>query len=177
MSNVVADLHPKVRSGEDLARRLREVASYAPFPVDSLGPMLGGAARAIADGVSAPKELAAQSVLAVAAFAAQDKGNVRMDGRTIPLSLFLLTVAESGDRKSACDRVASHPLMEWQRSQVESHRDLLNEFNDEEALYAACHKEILGDPPSPWIVSVLGCAGREQQRPHPILGVFDPDEV
>ena len=101
------DLSHKLPPAEYGPAPLPDVVGRAPYPLDALGPLLGGAAAAIAEAVRAPPELAAQSVLAVAGFAAQDKANITMDGRTYPLSLFLITVAESGDRKTACDRVAS----------------------------------------------------------------------
>ena len=123
--SIAADLLPKENHAEELAAKLHAVADRVPFPVDALGNMLGGAARAIARTVDAPPAIAAHSVLAVAAFAAQDKANLVMDGRTIPLSLFLLTIAESGDRKTACDKVASTPLLEWQRQKVKSFPDVL----------------------------------------------------
>lgn len=105
------------------------------YPLGALGPLLGGAACAIAEAVQAPPELAAQSVLAVAGFAAQDKANITMDGRTCPLSLFLITVAESGDRKTACDRVASKPLDEWQRRKVLEHTAELRGYRDAAEIY------------------------------------------
>tara|TARA_R110000772_G_scaffold48719_1_gene111168 strand:- start:3384 stop:4619 length:1236 start_codon:yes stop_codon:yes gene_type:complete len=58
-----------------------------------------------------------------------------MDGRTYPLSLFLITVAESGDRKTACDRVASKPLDEWQRHKVVEHTAALRGYRDAAEIY------------------------------------------
>lgn len=75
-------------------------------------------------------KLVAQSVLAAAGFAAQHKANITMDGRTYPLSLFLITVAESGDHKTACDRVASKPLDEWQRRKVVEHTTELRVYRN-----------------------------------------------
>lgn len=116
---------------------LPDVAARPPYPLHALGELLGGAAAVIAAAVQAPPELAAQSVLAVAGFAAQDKANITMDGRTYPLSLFLITVAESGDRKTACDRVASKPLDEWQRSKVAEYAPELKAYRDAAEIYEA----------------------------------------
>ncbi|HBS78120.1 MAG TPA: hypothetical protein DD989_05780, partial [Pseudomonas sp.] len=85
---------------------LPEVEAAFPYPLEALGDVLGGAAAAIVEAVQVPAALAAQSVLAAAAMAAQPHGNAVRDGQPIPLSLFVLTVAESGDRKSAADRLA-----------------------------------------------------------------------
>lgn len=129
------DLSHKLPPAEYGPAPLPDVVGRAPYPLDALGPLLGGAAAAIAEAVQAPPELAAQSVLAVAGFAAQDKANITMDGRTYPLSLFLITVAESGDRKTACDRVASKPLDDWQRRKVVEHTAELRAYRDAAEIY------------------------------------------
>ena len=144
----------KIATAHDLAskplpddldpQRLPEVANRASYPLDALGPLLGAASMAIADTVQAPSEIAAHAVLAVAGFAAQDKANITMDGRTYPLSLFLLTIAESGDRKSACDKVASQPLNTWQREQSQGHRKELKQYHDASDVYEAERRAVVG---------------------------------
>lgn len=83
-----------------------------PFPLDALGPILGGAARAIVDKVQCPEALAAGSVLAAASLAAQTHADVILPatGQARPLSLFLVSVAASGERKSAADGEAKRPM-------------------------------------------------------------------
>jgi hypothetical protein len=89
----------------------RKVPAPEPYPVDDLGDILGAAARAIHDRVQAPLAMCAQSVLAAAALATQGLRNVRLPhGQVSPLSLFCLTIAESGERKSQCDRIALGPI-------------------------------------------------------------------
>jgi hypothetical protein len=54
-------------------------------------------------------------VLATAALAVQGHVDVVLPiGETKPVSLYLITVAESGERKDACDRVVMRPVMERQ---------------------------------------------------------------
>jgi hypothetical protein len=82
-----------------------------PYPMDALGVVLAGAARAIAAKVQCADAMAAQSVLAVASLAAQALADVRLPyGQTRPLSLFCLTIAASGDRKSSADLEAMAPV-------------------------------------------------------------------
>ena len=82
-----------------------------PYPVAALGDVLGGAAQSIAAKCQCAPALAAQSVLAVASLAAQRLADVRMPyGQTRPLSLFLFTVAASGERKSTADNEALIPV-------------------------------------------------------------------
>jgi hypothetical protein len=81
-----------------------------PYPTHALGDVLAAAARAIAAKVQCAEAMAAQSVLAVASLAAQGLADVRLPyGQTRPLSLFCLTIAASGDRKSSADLEAMAP--------------------------------------------------------------------
>ena len=75
-----------------------------PYPVDSLGDILGGAAKVLHDSVKAPLAMCCQSVLAAASLATQAHYDVMLPwGERKPLSLFLLTVGASGERKSGVD--------------------------------------------------------------------------
>ncbi len=80
-----------------------------PFPFDVLGPIMAGACTDIQKTVQAPDALIAQSVLASANLAVQPLRNVDIDGRVSPLSLFLLTIAATGERKSAVDEIVLKP--------------------------------------------------------------------
>lgn len=93
-----------------------------PYPLEALGDLLGGAAQAIIEIVQVPGAMAAQSVLAAAAMAVQPHGNINRSGQIIPLSLFCLTVAESGDRKSTADRLALQSHHKHQRELVEQYK-------------------------------------------------------
>ncbi|WP_226699345.1 DUF3987 domain-containing protein [Qipengyuania gaetbuli] len=76
------------------------------YPADALGPIMGPAARAIAASVQCPLAMAANAVLSAASLAAQLRANIEipiLGGKANPLSLFLLTVAASGERKSTAD--------------------------------------------------------------------------
>lgn len=94
----------------------------AAFPFDALGRVLGAAAAAIARDVQAPDSLAGGSVLAAAALAVQPHANVLLPhGQRSPLSLFVLTGAASGDRKSAVDAVACRAVDEVRKQQAREH--------------------------------------------------------
>jgi hypothetical protein len=124
---------PKANMGSDPAGwpeldPLPDLAEEVPaeFPFDALGPVLGKAARAIAEHVQAPDALAGGSVLAAAAVAAQVHADViAAHGRRVPLSLFVATSALSGDRKSATDDEACSPINKKKKDQARRHaRDL-----------------------------------------------------
>jgi putative DNA primase/helicase len=104
----------------------------AAFPFHGLGPVLGAAARSIAAHVQAPDALAAGSVLSTAALAAQPHADVRLPhGQASPLSLFILTSADSGDRKSATDSVAGVPVEEARREQARQFAEEMEAFKAE----------------------------------------------
>ena len=75
--------------------------------------VLRTAARAIHDRVQAPIAIGGQSVLAAAALACQGHADIVLPigpGRARPVSLFRVSVAASGERKSACDAEAMWPI-------------------------------------------------------------------
>ncbi len=86
-----------------------------PFPYEVLGETMAAACTDIQKAVQAPDALIAQSVLASANLAVQPLRDVCIDGRIFPLSLFLLTIAGTGERKSAVDQVVLAPHRERER--------------------------------------------------------------
>ncbi len=102
------------------------------FPFHGLGKLLGDAARSIANGVQAPDALAGGSVLASAALAAQAHADILMPhGQRAPLSVFVITGALSGDRKTATDAVANLPAEEHRRQQAREHAIELVQFEQD----------------------------------------------
>jgi hypothetical protein len=66
-------------------------------------------ARKLRAVIQAPDALCGQSVLAAAALAVQGHADIVNDGRVHPLTLFLIAIAESGERKTATDQAALWP--------------------------------------------------------------------
>lgn len=94
------------------------------YPVDALGPVLAPAAKAIAGQAQCAIACAANSVLAVASLAAQGRADavlpIGLHGKRTPLSLYLLTVLESGERKSTADSFALKPVRDYERELAEA---------------------------------------------------------
>ena len=108
---------PRVTLITEAPRPLRRaIAAPHPFPVESLGPF-AWAAWAIADKIQCPPAIAALSVLGVASLAAQAHADVVLPrtSQAKPLSLFLVSIGESGERKSAADNEASRSVLEYER--------------------------------------------------------------
>lgn len=91
----------------------REVPAY---PMAALGP-LAPACEAIAQGGQVQPAMVGQSLLGAASLLTQGLFNVETLSGARPLSLYLLTLAESGDGKSTADRASLAPVTEWQRSE------------------------------------------------------------
>lgn len=103
-----------------------------PYPVEQLGDVLGGAAQALHETIKAPLALCCQSALAAAAFAAQSQFDVLLPwGDRKPLSLFLLTVADSGERKSAIDDVVLGAAKAQERLEMASYQVELEHYKAE----------------------------------------------
>jgi hypothetical protein len=103
----------------------RDLPPADPFPVDALGEILGAAAIGIVERVRCPIAIAGQSVLAAATLAVQGHANIELPtGQVKPVSNFFITVAGSGDRKTAADTEALWP--------VKKREAVLREAYDEE---------------------------------------------
>jgi hypothetical protein len=107
---------------------VRPMPPAQPYPVAALGPILGPAARAVMEHVQVPDALAAHAVLGCAALAAQPHANVQTLGGTRPLSLFMLTIAESGERKTAADTLANTPVHERRVTLQTQYKAALREY-------------------------------------------------
>ncbi|NRB17610.1 MAG: DUF3987 domain-containing protein [Rhodobacteraceae bacterium] len=86
-----------------------ELSIAEPMDIELLGP-LAPVIKAIAAKTQAPIPIAMHSVLAAAAVATQAFADVQTLSGSSPLSLFLITAAGSGERKSTCDKIACGPL-------------------------------------------------------------------
>jgi len=95
----------------------RPLPAGEPFPVAALGSRLAGAVTAIVDIVQCHPATAAGCVLAAASLAVQGLADVVLpigEGTPRPLSLFLLTVAASGERKTAADDLALKAVADFE---------------------------------------------------------------
>ena len=88
------------------------------YPLDALPPAIRGAVEEVQDAVQAPAEMVASSALAVVSLAAQSLADVSRS-KTLPgpSSLYFLTVAEFGDRKSTVDRLMGRAIHDFQDAQ------------------------------------------------------------
>ena len=117
----------------------RPARSSAPYPVAALGDELAATVNAAVAIVQVPDAMAAQSVLSVLALAAQAHIDVSLPtGSTSPVSLNLLSVGGSGDRKSTLDKLLGWPIDAREKALGERFKiDAANYGNEKEAWDAA----------------------------------------
>jgi hypothetical protein len=154
------------------------LSSAEPYPIDYLGPVLSNAAGAIARKVQVPVAMAAQSVLAAASLAAQAHADVRLPfGQTRPLSLFLVTVAASGARKTTADAEALAPVRKHEKALKESYEQALMSWRLEHGAWSAQKKKIEAQSKLDFAQrkEQLRNLGPEPEKPlYPILTAPDP---
>ncbi|MCZ6626287.1 MAG: DUF3987 domain-containing protein, partial [Deltaproteobacteria bacterium] len=114
-----------------------------PYPVDALGDILAPAAQEMHEIIQSPKAICAQSLLAGASLAVQAHANINIDGRNIPLSEYFLSVAESGERKTATDNAALAPHEKRQRDLRAEYEGSIQEYEADHAAWKKSHDEIL----------------------------------
>ena len=177
---------------------VRHIPDPIPMPHDALGP-LQGAVEAIHEKTQAPFEIATQSVLAATCLAGQAHRNVETLGGERPISLFLITVAVSGERKSACDTLAMKAVTEFVRELSAEDRTERETFENETALFDMARADIIkkakGDrdsarvdlaalgaqpqpPLSPWLLAdepTLEGLTKNLEHGRPSIGLFSDE--
>lgn len=109
---------------------LPDLQAPEPYPIDALPPLMRDAAQAIAEHVQAPLALAGQCVIGAGVYLAQTRVNAPHIHRPsgMPCSMFLLTLADSGDRKSECRRLAFKTADEAEEKARGEHRKACDEI-------------------------------------------------
>jgi len=148
------------------------------YPTEALGPVLSRAAAAISRKVQVPEAIAAQSVLAAASLPAQAHADVMFPyGQKRPLSLYLITVAGSGDRKSTADNEALWPIRKREKALKEQHDRDFKTWSIDHAAWSAEKRKIegKGSLDLEGRKQALRDLGSEPERPlHPFLTAPDP---
>lgn len=92
-----------------------------PFPVDAFPKIIRNAIYEVEQHTQAPQGLIAASALGVISLACQNRIDVcRLNNLRGPVSLFLMTLAESGERKSTVDKLLMKPLYQLEEEDRKS---------------------------------------------------------
>ena len=121
---------------------VRETPTGAAYPVASLGP-LRDAVEAVQGMTQAPVAIPGASALAVASLAVQGFADVETLGGLRPLSLYALTIARSGERKSACDAPLMAALRNHEKEQAKTQCEAMQSWANAHALWKGQRDRIL----------------------------------
>lgn len=117
------------------------------YPVDRLPGIIGQAVREVADHTQAPVALVAASALSAVSAVVQTQYSVSRDALLHgPASLFFLTVAESGERKTTVDNIFTRPIRDWEARQRQEVKRLEAEYQKEWSAWERAEGE-KGEPP------------------------------
>lgn len=122
----------------------RELEAGEPYPVDSLPPIMRDAVLAIADKTQCDPAIAAGSVLAAASLAVMAHADVvTPHGQVVPTNLYVVTLAESGDRKSAADDLAMRAVRDAEAAAQEKRRAAWGDYCCAKDAWQAAKTEVM----------------------------------
>lgn len=177
-ARVASEIETGIPPEEGPQPLVRPTGRSAAFPLDALGDVLGPAAGAIIDIVQCPPALAAQSVLAAASFTVQAHADVAFPAtqQVKPCSLFLITVGESGERKSAVDYYALRAIREREKELLDDYADLLKEYSKSKNVWEIQRKRLMmAKSDQEKLSQKLDQLGEEPERPlSPMLTCGEP---
>lgn len=102
---------------------------YEPYPSDALPSIVRAAVEEVAGFVKAPFPMVASSALAALSLAIQAHIDVkRADKLHGPTGLFMLTIADSGERKSTCDGFFTKTIRDYEEEQAEAAKPDLKRY-------------------------------------------------
>lgn len=99
------------------------------YPIDALPATLQAAVKEVQSFTQAPMSLVAASALTAISLAVQAHVDVnRAEKLAGPVGLFMLTIADSGERKTTCDGFFMNPVRDFELKQFEAGKPLLQDY-------------------------------------------------
>lgn len=115
-----------------------------PYPLDALPTTIRAAVAEVQAFTKAPTSLVAASALGAVSVAAQAMQDVkRAEKLQGPSGLFLLTIADSGERKTTCDALFTAAIREYERHQAEAAKLDLTRFAADFSAWEAKREGVL----------------------------------
>ena len=124
-----------------------DLTSPRRYPIDAFYLIIRDAINEVWTNTQAPDALIAMEFLTDMAVSAQGIYEVRLPtGQVRPLSLNLLVVAESGERKTRVHNLVAKPLYEFDTSRMKKYKDDLAKYEQEHRIWksegAGLHRRI-----------------------------------
>jgi hypothetical protein len=116
-----------------------------PYPLDALPATIRAAVEEVRGFTKAPIAMVASSALAALSVAIQAYVDAqRADKLRGPVGLFLLTIADSGERKSTCDKFFSTAIHDYQAQQAEAAKPELAKYRADIDAWKAKRDALMG---------------------------------
>ncbi|MBW8067359.1 MAG: DUF3987 domain-containing protein [Ferrovum sp.] len=101
-----------------------------PYPIDALPDIIQAAVEEVVGFVQAPVALVAASALAAVSLACQAHVDAkRAEKLSGPVGLFMLAIADSGERKSTCDGFFARSIRDYEATQAEAAKPILKNYS------------------------------------------------
>ncbi len=121
------------------------VGGAKEYPIEVLPDVVREAVLEVHSFVRAPMSLVATSAVTAMSLAAQGIADVeRAEGLRGPVSLYAITVAESGERKSACDKFFAQPLRDYEQARLDENLAQVQDYEAELAAWTARMEALTG---------------------------------
>lgn len=128
------EIIPLIKPGESL-----------PYPVELLPKIVRDAVLEYQDYGQQPVSLIATSALSSMSLVCQGLADIARDSHLIsPLSLYFISIADSGERKSAADNIFSKTLRQWETNKLDEMEFEIKKNKDELAVYTAKKNGLIG---------------------------------
>ncbi|MBV1959362.1 MAG: DUF3987 domain-containing protein [Pseudomonadales bacterium] len=114
-----------------------------PYPLDALPDIVRAAVEEVLGFTKAPVPLVVSSSLAALSLAIQAHVDAkRAEKLSGPVGLFLLTIADSGERKSTCDHFFTQAIRDYEANQAEEAAPLIKDHKAAMEIWEAKHSGI-----------------------------------
>lgn len=119
--------------------------NFNNYPVHTLPVSLRETVQEVESATKAPVELVAASMLSSLSLLAQISVDVERptDGKALPTSLFMVTLAESGERKTACDFYFQRKIHQWEEAMLRTYESELSEYQRKHEIWQVKKKALV----------------------------------
>ena len=116
---------------------------FVPYPLDALPAKIRAAVNEVQGFAKAPRAMIATSAIAALSLAIQPHANIeRAQGLHSPVGLFLLVIADSGERKSSVDGFFTKAIREYEAIQAEEAKPLIKDYTAKLSIWEAKYSGI-----------------------------------
>lgn len=127
--NQVLKLEQNSGWGYPLPLSTVQEAKKAEFPLKEMPPIFSEAIKEVIDYIKAPISIAAASSLSAASLAVQGHVDIERDiSLKGPVGIYSLTVSDSGERKTTCDKYFTSAIREFQQEQLLSEQLAFSDY-------------------------------------------------